>query len=521
MNDSRSPRSRGEMKITPAEGQKITKPHVHHHLVRMDRNVGKNKQYTTILLYVLFGIIFTAICIHFLISPDKLDGLLQTIGNILTPILIGLALAYILAPITKFFEEHLFGSKSRHQYNRARRRLLKAKLAYDDARLSEAPSEEAISAAANELAAAKTALAEGKAAMQAEEDARAAKFYQKQAKKKKKPSFYKEKPTPPAHPRRFPAMLLTYLLFFLVLTVFIWIVVPQCIASISDFIVLIRYYAESLPARIQNIRLPDTINDLIKDIDLEAKLLEIGTEAFNYLSGFLMGLLSKLPALLSGAVSGITNLILGVFMSIYFLSSKEMLLSQLSRGSRALLGLKGHKIARHIVRQTDRTFGGFVQGKLIDSLIMTVICFTLFTIADIPYAALITLITVVTNLIPYFGPFIGAIPSGVIILISSPPKLIVFAILILIIQQIEGNILEPRILGHSMGLAPVWIMVAVLVMGEIFGLMGMVLGVPIFTVLYTLMGEFCEKRIAKRRAQKAKAEAEAASQQAADSIQED
>lgn len=493
---------------TPVEQEvKPTKPHVHHHMVRMDHNVGKNKQYTTILLYVLFGILFAAFCIHFLISPDKLQGVLDIIGNILTPILIGLALAYILAPITKFFEEHLFGNKSRHKYNRARRRLMKAKLAYDEARLSESTSEETLTAAVQELADAKAALALGKAAMQADADARAEKFYQKQAKKKKKPSFYKDTPTPPEHPRRFPAMVLTYVLFFLLLTIFIWIVVPQCIASISDFIVLIRQYAESLPALIQKIRLPDSVNELMKGIDLQAKLLEFGTEAFNYLTGFLMGLLSKLPAFLSTAVSGITNLVLGVFMSIYFLASKEMLLSQISLGSRAWLGPKGHKIARHIVRQTDRTFGGFVQGKLIDSLIMTVICFTLFSIAKLPYAALITLITVVTNLIPYFGPFIGAIPSGIIILISDPGKLLAFVILILIIQQIEGNIIEPRILGHSLGLAPVWIMIAVLVMGEIFGLIGMVLGVPIFTIFYTLMGELCEKKIAKRRAKQAEADA--------------
>jgi predicted PurR-regulated permease PerM len=158
-----------------------------------------------------------------------------------------------------------------------------------------------------------------------------------------------------------------------------------------------------------------------------------------------------------------------------------------------------------------------VQGKLIDSLIMTVICFTLFSIAKLPYAALITLITVVTNLIPYFGPFIGAIPSGIIILISDPSKLLVFVILILIIQQIEGNIIEPRILGHSLGLAPVWIMIAVLVMGEIFGLIGMVLGVPIFTIFYTLMGELCEKKIAKRRAKQAEADA----LKAAEAISED
>ena len=114
-----------QYKKTPVEQEvKPTKPHVHHHMVRMDHNVGKNKQYTTILLYVLFGILFAAFCIHFLISPDKLQGVLDIIGNILTPILIGLALAYILAPITKFFEEHLFGSKSRHKYNRARRRLM-------------------------------------------------------------------------------------------------------------------------------------------------------------------------------------------------------------------------------------------------------------------------------------------------------------------------------------------------------------------------------------------------------------
>lgn len=480
-------------------------PREQHHVVRYERNVGRNRQYTTILLYVLLGMASAVVCIYFLINHDQLTKILDTLGGIAAPILIGIALAYILHPLVVLFEEHVFASAARHKYNRARRRLLKTKLAFDQIRLTASASEDSISAAKEKLTAAGKALAESKAALAAEAEQKRIAAALKQSKRKTKPSFHKKSGSSRArttHPYRVPALICTYLILFLLLSVFAWIVIPQCVAGLTNFVRLIRHYSETLPSQLQNIRLPDAMSGIISSEEFSKQLLNFFTYAFNVLSEFLVGLLTKLPTIIGSTISGVTNLLLGVFLSIYFLSSKEMLLSQLSRASDAVFGKKIHKALCHVVRRTHQTFGAFIRGKLIDSLLMTVVCIILFSIAGIPYAALITLITVITNLIPYFGPFIGAIPSGIIILLAEPPKLILFILLIIVIQQIEGNILEPRILGHTMGLAPVWIMVAILIMGELFGLVGMVLGVPIFSVLYSLFADFCRKRLKKRNAPK-------------------
>lgn len=479
-------------------------PHIHHHIVRQDRNVGRNRQYTTILLYVLFGILFATICVYFLVHTDTFRNVFDTLGSIASPILIGLVIAYLLNPLMEFCEHHLFASKATHQYNRARLQLYKAKLTYDHLRLGETPDQDAVEAAANALRAARAALVEGKLAVQAEEAARLAAFQKKRA-KRQKPSFRKDDSTLNPHPKRALALLCAVLFFLILLTVFIGIILPQCIASVQNLIVLIRNYMNSLPGQIENLVLPEALTAFVDSItdnfDLEQKLLELSTNLFNSVSNFLGNLLKQLPALLGNTITLITNFLLGIFMAIYFLSSKEMLLRQVSLVTNGLFGRRTYRVLHHIAKETDRKFGKFVQGKLIDSLFMMVVCFTLFSIGGIPYAAMITLITVVTNLIPYFGPFIGAIPSGIIILIAEPKKVIVFILLILLIQQIEGNIIEPRILGNSMGLAPVWIMIAVLVMGKLFGLPGMILGVPVFSVIYTLVGEYLHKRLAKRAAQ--------------------
>ena len=485
-------------------------PHVHHHVITHDRNVGKNKQYNTILCYVLFGILFTSVCIYLLINPQTLTGFLEKITNIATPIVIGFAIAYILNPVLRFCENHIFINEVEHRYNRARRKLMRTKLEYDSLRLAESPNAEEVEAARIAVREARSKLAISKRLMQDMEERRLMEFKQQMAKKKKKPSFYKEKIEPNPHPHRAPALICTFTVFILLLSMFSALVVPQLISSINDLITLIRNFVTSLPARIQSIQIPSTITNLMNTVneqmDVKKLILDYGTKAFNSVAGVLGNVMNLLPAILSSTISIVTNLVLGIFMAIYFLSYKEMLLDQVSFFSNAMLGKRTNRFARRVVRETNRQFGKFIRGKLIDSMIMSVVCFTLFSIGGIPYAAMITVITVVTNLIPYFGPFIGAIPSGIIILLADPQKVVIFVILILIIQQIEGNIIEPRILGNSMGLAPVWIMIAVLIMGELFGIMGMVLGVPIFSVVYTLFGDFCRARIAKKRKKKAEAD---------------
>ena len=144
------------------------------------------------------------------------------------------------------------------------------------------------------------------------------------------------------------------------------------------------------------------------------------------------------------------------------------------------------------------TFGKFLVGKLLDSCIIGVLTFFILTVCKMPYTILISVIVGITNIIPFFGPFIGAIPSFIIILFVSPVKALWFLLIILIVQQIDGNIIGPKILGDSIGISAFWILFAILVAGKFLGIVGMIVGVPLFAVIYSLLKEVVEGRLKKK-----------------------
>ena len=177
------------------------------------------------------------------------------------------------------------------------------------------------------------------------------------------------------------------------------------------------------------------------------------------------------------------------------LASKERLKAQVKKFTTAMFPPKGrHRFYRY-VRLCDRTFGGFFVGKIIDSLIIGAITLVVLLIFRMPYALLISTIICVTNIIPVFGPFIGAIPSAFIIFIVSPSKALIFLVLILLIQQLDGNVIGPKILGDSTGLSTLGVIISIVIMGEYFGIVGMIVGVPIFAVAVALVKEFLEQKL--------------------------
>ena len=152
-----------------------------------------------------------------------------------------------------------------------------------------------------------------------------------------------------------------------------------------------------------------------------------------------------------------------------------------------------------VVRKADEVFGGFFIGKIIDSLIIGCICFASLAILRMPYVALVSVIVGVTNVIPFFGPYIGAIPSAILIFLVDPMKGIYFIIYIIILQQVDGNVIGPKILGNTTGLSPFWVIFAILLFGGSFGVIGMLFGVPIFAVLYYIIKRVVEHVLRKRQ----------------------
>ncbi len=193
------------------------------------------------------------------------------------------------------------------------------------------------------------------------------------------------------------------------------------------------------------------------------------------------------------------NLLIGVIVCVYLLNSKELFKAQIKKVISATMTKDKSDDIFEFAYFANRTFGGFINGKLIDSLIIGILCFILMSIFKFPYTVLVSTIVGVTNFIPFFGPFIGAVPSALIICLASPIKALYFLILVFALQQFDGNILGPKILGGTTGLSSFWVMFAIIVGGGFFGFTGMVLGVPVFAVLYYYFSRYIKRRLARKQ----------------------
>ena len=197
-------------------------------------------------------------------------------------------------------------------------------------------------------------------------------------------------------------------------------------------------------------------------------------------------------------VRAVFDILIGLIVMVYLLNMKEKLLAQ---AKMIIYGVFPLKIANKVIeegRYVHQVFGGFIIGKLLDSLIIGLICFVLLGFANMPYVLLVSVIVGVTNVIPFFGPFIGAIPSAFLILLSDPMKCLYFLIFVLLLQQFDGNILGPKILGDSTGLSSFWVLFSILLFGGLMGFVGMIIGVPTFAVMYRLVTEFTTWRLGKK-----------------------
>ena len=261
--------------------------------------------------------------------------------------------------------------------------------------------------------------------------------------------------------------------------------------------------------------LPGQLNDLIQSLNgieiddsTTGKLIKTALEeGTNMLQEWLRtDLLARTNALMTNLTEGVINLLneifnalIGVIVSVYILFSKETFSSQCKKCIYAMFSPRHANFVLHLTTKSNEIFGGFIIGKLIDSAIIGVLCFFGLSILDMPYVMLVSVIVGVTNVIPFFGPYIGAIPSTVLIMLSDPLKGIYFVIFILLLQQFDGNILGPKILGNSTGLSAFWVIVAILLGGGLFGFAGMIMGVPTFAVLYYIVEMLMNNRLEKKK----------------------
>lgn len=241
---------------------------------------------------------------------------------------------------------------------------------------------------------------------------------------------------------------------------------------------------------------------------LETYWKEIMTEVQNFAKTHL---LPNVNSIISGGSVGlwtmvlfVKDLVIGLIVAVYLMNSRKLFARQAEKVVRALFPPKEYEdpdreqTADWILREThiiNDYLGGFIKGKLLDSLIIGLICMFFTSIMKMPYAVLVSVVIGVTNIIPFFGPFIGAVPTAILILMVSPVKCVYFIIFILVLQQFDGNILGPKILGDTTHLSSFWVLFAILLFGGLFGVPGMVLGVPVFAFFYQLAKEWVLKRL--------------------------
>ncbi|MCC8128167.1 MAG: AI-2E family transporter [Clostridiales bacterium] len=294
---------------------------------------------------------------------------------------------------------------------------------------------------------------------------------------------------------------LTMLLAFFVVGVLLVLVVPSLLQSIYTIALMIpnsvqRFSEWLLKVTGDNEVLSNYIQNLSGDLS---------TTLSDWLSGKLVPGLQKIAGSVASGMGSVIsffkNAFMGCIVAIYLLVSRKKFAEQ---AKKILYSAFSRKWADRILEEViyaDRMFCGFISGRLMDSLIIGVICFVALMILGIPYAMLVSVIVGVTNIIPFFGPFIGAVPSFLLILIADPIKSLIFVVFVVILQQFDGNILGPKILGNVTGLSSFWVLFSILFFGGLFGFVGMLIGVPVFAVIYDVIRKLVYKGLEYRRAQ--------------------
>lgn len=290
--------------------------------------------------------------------------------------------------------------------------------------------------------------------------------------------------------RRSLALLMTYIVALVALASLAFLMIPQLIKSITDLSAKFDSYISSTTEFINNL----TGKFTSEHIDT-GTLKNIFLKFFPASGNALDTVAEYVKKYGMAVVNAIKNIFLALFISVYMLAAKEKLLAQVKKCSRAFLGEKKLNILSLYLGNTNKTFIRFFTGTLTDALIVGCITLVALLIFRVPYALLIAVTVGVTNIIPVFGPFIGAIPSAFIIFIAEPKKALIFIIFIIVLQQIDGNIIAPAIIGNSTGLSSLGVIVAITVMGSCFGIIGMVVGVPLFAVITEILKEFIETKL--------------------------
>lgn len=413
-----------------------------------------NKKYTTVAIYALIVIALAVLFVVFVFRFESFSEGFSWVGSVVAPVVCGLVIAYVLNPLMMYFENKFF------------KKLKNPPIVANTAAVKNNKPDSALS---NKL--------------------------------KKRPAD----PIRTARRRKTIARVLSLLITFVIVLVIIGAIIvavgPNIAGSIVDL-------ADKFPEYIKEIE--HYLEDFLKDNpDVSAFIFTEFTDLSNELkklaatlqpmAGDIIGNVSSgIWSFVMSILVGLKNVLLGVIIAIYLLFSKERLLAQCKQIIFAFIKEKHWKGFFSFCSKSNNIFKKYIVSNLVDAMVVFVFMLIGMFVMKMPYATLVSAICAVTNLIPFFGPFIGAVPCAVLILLDDPSKVIWFALFVLILQQCDGNIIKPFLFGETMGLPAIWVLVSIILGGGLFGIPGMLLGAPVFAVIYTVSADFVKGKLKKR-----------------------
>lgn len=283
----------------------------------------------------------------------------------------------------------------------------------------------------------------------------------------------------------------------------IWLIIMMIIPQVWDSVMKI---IQMVPQKL--IVVNNWIEHMLENQpELQAYFEEFSSQAESNIDSLLnvdtiqkvQSIINSLSVQLFGVLGVVKNIFLGLLISAYLLGSRKLFGAQAGLILHGVFSDKWAKIIEEEIRYTDKMFNGFLVGKIIDSAIIGLLCFAGTSIMGFEAPAFISVIIGITNIIPFFGPFIGAIPCGLLLLLENPMHCLYFIIFIFVLQQLDGNVIGPKILGNTTGVSSFWVLFAILLFGGMWGVVGMVIGVPLFAVIYDIIRKLVYRRLRKHK----------------------
>lgn len=289
------------------------------------------------------------------------------------------------------------------------------------------------------------------------------------------------------------SLIVTYVLVLAFIVVLISFLVPQLVASISK---IANYIPKDSSGIMKTVT--DFFNKYFKNAKLTDTIMSMSGTLGTAFKNFLTSAVPSVASSVSSLASNVINVVIAVVVSIYILVDKKHLYYQYRLLVRAYLKEETAERVLYLTQLTADTFSGFITGQIMDAIVLGFLCGIILTVCGFPYAILIGTIIGFTNIIPYFGPFIGTVPSFIILALEKPVYGLIFLGIVLALQQLDSKVLYPNIVGHSVGLGALFVTFAIIAGGGLFGLLGMIIGVPVFAVIYTLLRENAYRRVKEK-----------------------